>query len=159
MGYILNQFKMLKYFWQALKYIFFIIWHSLIWHSACSQVIQQLAPKWTARIIFSVRSGTLETNNQALLFNFGEDLSYFCDSWIQITWFDKKSMQSKFLPHIYLEYFVIFGASCHWFNTYTTEPSQSCMGLVIFVTYACKCQEVAAFTIESIPCKHSINSL
>ena len=28
-------------------------------------------------IIFSVRSGMLETNKQALLFNFGEDLSYF----------------------------------------------------------------------------------
>ena len=28
-------------------------------------------------IIFSVRSGMLETNKQTLLFNFGEDLSYF----------------------------------------------------------------------------------
>ena len=28
-------------------------------------------------IIFSVRSGILETNKQALFFNFGEDLSYF----------------------------------------------------------------------------------
>ena len=28
-------------------------------------------------IIFSVRSGMLKTNKQALFFNFGEDLSYF----------------------------------------------------------------------------------
>ena len=31
----------------------------------------------TVYIIFSVRSGMLETNKQALLFNFEEDLSYF----------------------------------------------------------------------------------
>ena len=31
----------------------------------------------TVRIIFLVRSEMLETNKQALLFNFGKDLSYF----------------------------------------------------------------------------------
>ena len=37
----------------------------------------------------SVRSGMLETNKQTLLFNFREDQSYFFDSSIQITRFDK----------------------------------------------------------------------
>ena len=40
-------------------------------------MIQHLVPKQTVCIIFSVRSGMLETDKQALLFNFGEDLSYF----------------------------------------------------------------------------------
>ena len=38
-GFILNRFKTLKYFWQALKY-FYIMQHSLIRQLACSQVIQ-----------------------------------------------------------------------------------------------------------------------
>ena len=76
-GFILNWFKMLKHFWQALKY-FYIMWHSLIWQLACRQVIQQLVSKWTiCLIIFLVRSVMLETNKQGLLFNFGEDLCYF----------------------------------------------------------------------------------
>ena len=44
-GFILNQFKTLKYFRQVLKY-FYIMWHSLIRQLACSQVIQQLASEW-----------------------------------------------------------------------------------------------------------------
>ena len=71
---ILNRFKMLKYFWQALKY-FYIMWHSLIRQLACSQVKQQLASWWTVSIIFSIRGGMLETRKQALLFNFEENLS------------------------------------------------------------------------------------
>ena len=35
------------------------------------------AVRVTVCIIFSVKSGMLETNKQALLFNFGEELSYF----------------------------------------------------------------------------------
>ena len=55
-------------------------------------------------------------------------------------------MRRKFLQDIYLEHFVIFGASGH------THYS-----LVIFAKYACKCQKVAALRIESFWCNHGIN--
>ena len=57
--------------------LFYTMWHSLIRQLACCQVIQQLASEWTVCVIFSVTSEMLETNSQALLFNFGEDLIYF----------------------------------------------------------------------------------
>ena len=59
----------------------------------------------------------------------------------------EKSMRLKFLQDIYLECFVIFGASWLQFGTDTTQPSQSCMALVIFVRCACKSQNVAALRI------------
>ena len=68
-------------------------------------------------------------------------------------------MWGKFLRDIYLEYFVISGASWLYFGTDTTQPSQSCMALVIFVRYACKCQKMVALRIESFPCNHSINAV
>ena len=45
------------------------------------------------------------------------------------------------------------------FGTYTTQPSQSCMALVIFVRYACKCQKMAALRIGSFPCDNCINAV
>ena len=71
----------------------------------------------------------------------------------------EKSMLGKFLQDIYLEYFVIFGTSWIYFGTDTTQPSQSCMTLVIFVRYACKCQKMAAIRIEFLLCNHSINAV
>ena len=38
---------------------------------------EQLASEYTVCIIFSVRSGMLETRKQILTFKFGEDLCYF----------------------------------------------------------------------------------
>ena len=75
--FILNRFKTLKYFWQALKY--FYIMSDKAWYDklACCPVIEQLASEWTVCIIFSVRSRMLETNKQILIFKFGENLSYF----------------------------------------------------------------------------------
>ena len=49
----------------------------MIRQRACCPVIQQLASELTVCIIFSVRSGMLETNKQILIFKFGENLSYF----------------------------------------------------------------------------------
>ena len=73
--------------------------------------------------------------------------------------FHLKSTRRKFLQDIYLEYFVIFGASWLKLGTYTTQPSQSCMELVIVVKYACCCQNVAALRIESFLCNQSINAV
>ena len=70
-----------------------------------------------------------------------------------------KSMRGKFPHDIYLEYFVIFGVSWFLFGTDTTQPSQSCMALVISVRYACKCEEMAALRIESFSCSHDINPI
>ena len=69
----------------------------------------------------------------------------------------KKSRGSKFLHDIYLEYFVILGASWLRFGTDIAQPFQNFMAFVVFVSYACKCQKMAALKIESFPCNHSIN--
>ena len=45
-------------------------------------------------------------------------------------------MRSEFLRDIYLEYFVTLRASWLYFGTDTSQPSQSCIVLVIFVRYA-----------------------
>ena len=66
-------------------------------------------------------------------------------------------MRGKFLQDIYLEYFVIFGASWLDFGTDATQPSQSFTALVIFVRYTCKCQKMAALKKELFPCNHSNN--
>ena len=63
-----------------------------------------------------------------------------------------KSMPRKFLQDIYLEYFVMFGASSLLLVTDTTQPSQSCMALVI-------CQKMAALRIEWFPCNHSVSAV
>ena len=67
-------------------------------------------------------------------------------------------MRGKFLQDIYLEYFVIVGASWLYFGTDTTQASQRYIALVIFIKYTCKCQNMAALTIESFPYNHCINA-
>ena len=68
-------------------------------------------------------------------------------------------MWGKFLQDIYLQYSVIFGANWLQFGTDTTQPSQSCMALVIFVRYTCKCQKMAALGTESFPRNRSIDAV
>ena len=67
-------------------------------------------------------------------------------------------MQCKFLQDIYIEYFVIVGATGSNFAD-TSQPSQSCMALVVFVRYASKCQKMEVLRTESFPCNHSINAV
>ena len=97
---------------------FHYVWQSLIRQLACCPVMQQLASEWTVCIIFSVRSGMLETNKQILIFKFGEDLISFHSSNHQQTYFSV-SWQ------IQLE--MILMSNCHYSSVENIQSLSLCV--------------------------------
>ena len=101
-----------------------------------------------------------DTNKQALLFKFGEDLSYFVILGYKLRDLIKTACEVNFCRtfisniSLFLEL-----AGYNLAQTLLNPPKAKLYGIGYTCKICLKVPKIATFTIESFPCSHSINAV